>query len=95
MRRMSDEALHEDIRRLENDLRIFEARARAQKAALERAGQCTSEDLLYHRFVSLHAHLSAQLQQARAEARRRALRRAKRPGWSLRAGIAALLGARG
>lgn len=95
MRSMSDEALHEDIRRLENDVRIFEARARAQKAALEREGRCTSDDMLYHRFVSLHAHLSTQLQQARAEAIRRARRRANRPGWSLRAGIAALLGARG
>jgi hypothetical protein len=92
---MSDQALYDDIHRLERDVRNFEARARDQRAALERDGQCATVDPLYQRFVSLRGHLNVQLQQARAEASRRADRRTKRPRWSLRAGIASLLGARG
>jgi hypothetical protein len=92
---ISDEALYDDIRRLERDVRNFEARARDQKAVLQREGHCATVDPLYQRFVSLRGHLSVQLQQARAEASRRADRKTKRPTWSLRAGIASLLGVRG
>lgn len=95
LRMISDEALHDDICRLERDVRNFEARARDQKAELKREGQCVTDDPLYQRFVSLREHLNAQLQQARAEASRRAEQEVKQPTWSLRAGIASLLGARG
>ena len=92
---MSDQALYDDLCRLERDVRHFEARSRERKAVLERKGQCTSGDTLYQRFVSLREYLSAQLHQIRAEANRREQLKAKRPTWSLRAGIASLLGARG
>ena len=95
LRMISDKALYDDISRLERDVRNFEARARNHKAALEREDQDAASDPLYQRFVSLREHLSAQLQQARAEASRREELKAKRPTWSLRAGITSLLGARG
>ena len=95
LRMMSDQALYDDICRLERDVRNFEARARDQRSVLEREGQCATGDPLYQRFVSLRDHLSAQLQHARAEANRRARQKAKRPTGSLRAGIVSLLGARG
>ena len=92
---ISDRALYDDLCRLERDVRNFEARARDRKAVLERKGKCATGDLLYQRFDSLREHLSAQLHQARAEENRRAEQKAKRPAWSLRSGIASLLGARG
>ena len=93
LRMISDEALYDDICRLERDVRNFQARAHAHKAVLVREGERATEDPLYQRFVSLREHLNAQLQQARAEASRRAEQKAKQPTWSLRAGIASLLGA--
>ena len=82
------------IQRLRRDIADFDARAARESSALERAGRAIESDPLHQRLTSIRDHLKQDLKLAEEERGRRTRASQRKPAWSLRSALSALVGTR-